>query len=72
MDTSTKVHENRLRRMADRQGLKLIKSRRRDHLALDYDSWWITDKRNNLVVGDRNTGMSLDDVEAVLTKGRNA
>ena len=32
-----KVRENRLRRMADRQGLKLQRSRRRDEKAIDYD-----------------------------------
>ena len=33
---SEKVRENRLRRMADRQGLRLEKSRRRDPHANDY------------------------------------
>ena len=32
-----KVRENRLRRMADRQGLKLQRSRRRDEKAIDYN-----------------------------------
>ena len=30
--------------MADRQGLALRKSRRRDPLALDYDLWWVVDR----------------------------
>jgi hypothetical protein len=35
MDAKTKVRENRLRRIASRQGLRLEKSRRRDPMALD-------------------------------------
>ena len=37
-----KVRENRLRRMADRQGLKLRRSPRRDTHALDYDLYALT------------------------------
>ena len=36
MEKGNKVEENRLRRMADRQGLRLSKSRRRDPKALGY------------------------------------
>ena len=36
-DQTIKVRENRLRRMADRRGLKLQRSPRRDTHALDYD-----------------------------------
>jgi hypothetical protein len=36
MDNSAKVRENRLRRMAERQGYRLVKSRRRDPLAVDF------------------------------------
>src|SRR5262245_18862319 len=39
MDTKTKVRENRLRRMASRQGLRLEKSRQRDPMALDYGKY---------------------------------
>ena len=38
-----KVRENRLRRMAERQGLELRKSRRRDPRAKDYGRWYIVD-----------------------------
>ena len=41
-DTSTKVRENRLRRVADRRGLKLRRSPRRDTHALDYDLYALT------------------------------
>ena len=37
-----KVRENRLRRMADRQGLKLWRSRRRDTDAIDYGLYALT------------------------------
>lgn len=41
--TADKVRENRLRRMAERQGLELRKSRRRDPRAKDYGRWYIVD-----------------------------
>ena len=40
-EESDKIRENRLRRMAERQGLRLVKSRRRDPLALDYGRYWL-------------------------------
>jgi hypothetical protein len=42
-----KAHENRLRRAAQRQGLTLVKSRRRDRLALDW-GWYIRRGRRQL------------------------
>ena len=66
-----KVRENRLRRMADRQGLRLTRSRRRDPLALDYGAYWLVDiELNAVVAGDSNVGMTLDEVEAELLRGR--
>jgi hypothetical protein len=59
-----KVHENRLRRMAARQELQLVKSRRRDPRAPDYSTYMITNFRGQVVAGER---MSLDDVEEYLT-----
>jgi hypothetical protein len=38
-DQATKVRENRVRRMATRQGYGLKRSRRRDRLALDYGEY---------------------------------
>ena len=52
-----KVRENRLRRMAERQGLQLVKSRRRDPRALDYGEYHLAGK----------TCGNLDEVEALLT-----
>lgn len=40
--TEEKVRENRARRAADRQGLELHKSRRRDPRAIDYGDYWLT------------------------------
>jgi hypothetical protein len=66
-----KIRENRLRRMAERQGLYLKKSRRRDPLALDYGAYWLIDPHTNTVVaGDDRLGISLDDVEHYLSEPR--
>ena len=43
INTSEKVRENRLRRMAARQGFSLHKSPRRDPLARDFGRWYIVD-----------------------------
>jgi hypothetical protein len=40
-ERQAKVRENRLRRMADRQGYALRKPRRRDPRALDYGELWL-------------------------------
>ena len=45
-----KVLENRLRRAADRQGLRLEKSRARDPHAVDHGTYQFVDQRNNSVV----------------------
>jgi hypothetical protein len=39
--SENKVRENRLRRVAERRGWKLTKSRRRDPLAIDYGRWFL-------------------------------
>jgi hypothetical protein len=65
-----KVRENRLRRMAERQGLALRKTRRRDPRAIDYGMYALIDPvRNSVVAGVAGTGRfewDLDDVEAYL------
>lgn len=71
-DQSEKVRENRLRAMAERQGLKLSKSRRRDPRAMDFGGWMIVDSfTNSIVAGELNSprALSLDEVEAYLTGG---
>jgi hypothetical protein len=40
-ESSEKVRENRIRRMAQRQGLALSKSRRRDPRAIDYGDLYL-------------------------------
>lgn len=64
-----KVMENRLRRVAKRQGLELKKTRRRDSRAYDYGTYALIDPNTNaLVAGDINSGygLSLHEVEAAL------
>jgi hypothetical protein len=66
-ESSQKVRENRVRRMAERQGLVLKKSRRRDLRAWDYGSYWLVDAdRSSLVFPDEH-GASLEDIESYLT-----
>lgn len=69
--TADKVRENRLRRMAARQGYQLAKSRRRDPLAVDFGVYWIVDPNSNAIVaGDPSNGggMDLDTVEKWLSE----
>ncbi len=69
MDAAEKVREARLRRMAERRGLKLVKSRRRDPLAVDYGRYVIADPDTNRpIAGELGSAgaMALDDVEAWL------
>lgn len=64
--TAEKIRENKLRRMAERQGLTLRKSKRRDQRASDYGMFWLIDANTNAVVGGGSTGMNVDSVEAWL------
>jgi hypothetical protein len=77
VDQSKKVRENRLRRAAERQGLMLIKSRRRDPRAIDYGLYvLVSDTKGNRIgryggqaaVSDfaRGYGMTLDEIEEQL------
>lgn len=70
--TAEKTRETRLRRMAERQGLRLVKSRRRDPRAIDYGRYMILDVWTTGVVAgsDGDIGLpqwTLDDVEEFLT-----
>lgn len=71
MGEDEKVRENRLRRMAERQDVALVKSRRRDPRASDYGMYMIVDPNTNgIIAGTAATGrpnFTLDDVEAWLT-----
>jgi len=66
----SKSDENRVRRMAERQGYRLMKSARRDPRAIDYDCWQIVDvtDRNRDPVGEGYT-LSFEDAEAWLQGG---
>lgn len=70
-----KVHENRVRRAAARQGLRLEKSPLRDPFALGYGTYRLrTEGGGNLVAGredrGRDYGLQLDAVEAWLRGDR--
>lgn len=70
-----KVKENRLRRAAERQGYRLVKSRRRDPRALDYGLYvLIADTAGNRLpraqapvsTFARGEGKTLDEIESEL------
>ena len=70
---SAKVRENRLRRMAARRGMLLIKSRRRDPAAFTFGRYGFTDTQTGAALTpDPIDGAyalhNLDEVEAYLTK----
>lgn len=62
-----KIRENRLRMVARRRGLVLVKSRRRDLKAVDFGTYMLLDPSNNDVIVASSLpngyGLSLDDVE---------
>ena len=65
-----KIRENRLRAAAQRQGFRIVKSRRRDPRALDYGGYMIVNPCNNSAeAGGMGDGfsMSIEDVEKWLT-----
>jgi hypothetical protein len=65
LDTPEKVRENRLRRMAARQGLTLHRSHRRDPLATDFGRVTLVGPRRKVVAAG-----SLDEIEAWLSGDR--
>ncbi len=66
VDQDAKVRENRLRRMAERQGLTLTKSRRRDPRALDFGLYWLADANGVTLTPEQ--GIDIDGVEAFLLR----
>lgn len=68
-----KVRENRLRRMATRQGLVLKRSPRRDPRAYDFGGYMIVVGASGFPVLGNENGLAfaadLDDVEAFLLEG---
>jgi hypothetical protein len=71
MDTQTKVRENRARRVASRQGLRLIKARRLDPRASDYGLYALV-RANGEAANPARDGFpcswSLIEVEAFLDR----
>jgi hypothetical protein len=71
-----KVLEQRARRMAERQGLVLSRSRRRDPHAIDYGRYFLLDAQTNTHVAGAENGrarMTLADVvEFLLTRSERA
>lgn len=65
MPDAERTREQRLRRMAARQGLILAKSRRRDPRALDYGEYWLFDRDDKPIASRLK---SLDEVERALTE----
>jgi hypothetical protein len=72
MDSNEKVRENRLRRMAERQGLTLQKSRLRDVRAIGYGTYQLADSAGAVVASGSPAGygLDLDGVEKELTRDR--
>jgi hypothetical protein len=64
--TDEKVRENRLRRVAARRGIRLVKSRRRDERALDFGRYWLIDNRSGTALAGGDWGTGLDEIEEVL------
>jgi hypothetical protein len=60
-----RAHEARLRRLAERQGLRLTKSRRRDPQFYDFGVFWVSDPYTNSLLSSEY-GMNIDEVEAYL------
>ena len=72
MTGAHKVRENRLRRAAGRQGLRLVKSRRRDPRAVGHGTYMLVDPDTAAMVAKGlpdGYGLSLDDVERQLMRG---
>ena len=61
-----KVVENRLRRMAGRQSLQLVTSRRRDHRHLNQGKYMLLDPHTTAIVTGGDWSLDLADVEQVL------
>lgn len=65
MDQREKVRENRLRRMAQRLGLDIRKSRVRTVHVDDLGGYRVLTRDGEFLAGERHE-LSLDDVEAIL------
>ena len=71
MDQDEKVRENRVRRAVERRGLRLVKSRRRDPMAVGYGKYRIETGDGIEATGFDSTmgwGLTLDEVEDRLAR----
>ena len=73
--TDETIRENRLRRMAERQGLRLTKVRPRDPGVIEHGIYTLERDQSHAVEPPRSdipwgTPLSLDEVEALLKGGR--
>jgi hypothetical protein len=75
--TAEKLSENRVRRLAERRGLRIARSRARDPRAFDYGRYMLKDVNTRVIVaGASSIGRALwtlEDVESYLAgTGRGA
>lgn len=66
MSENDKVKENRLRRIAERRGMKIEKSRRRDPKAIDFGGYMLIDVSTNAVITGGSPypySASIEDIE---------
>ncbi len=66
-EQNTAACEKRLRRWANKRGLTLRKSRRRDPRLCNYGRYWLVDNLSNVIVAGCSNGGRLDEIEAYLT-----
>ncbi len=68
--TAEKVRENKLRRLAERRGFRVLKSRRRDPGAYDYGGYMVVEIPGNYVVFGGHPyayAATVDEVEGFLS-----
>jgi hypothetical protein len=71
MTEAKKVRENRARRAAQRQGLRLEKARSRDPRAVDFGTYHLVNTETNTLECHglpRGFGLNLDEIEAALAR----
>ena len=66
MDTNQKCRDSRMRRLADRNGYRLVKSRKRTENYYDQGQYMILDAQSNFCVFGDKCDLTLDEVEAWL------
>jgi hypothetical protein len=69
MADNDKVRENRLRRVAERRGMRIEKSKRRDPKAIDFGGYMLIDAAANTVISGSTPypySDTLDDIERML------